>query len=94
MAEKKHKNYHTVKLLIEGNQLKEFREIFDHLPKTTVNRDLGINYNRFTRLLKSVQGFKLEELYMLAHLIGIEEKTILELAHAQYLADKAIKRKK
>lgn len=94
MAEKKHKNYHTVKLLIEGNQIKEFRQIFEHIPKTTVNRDLGINYNRFTKLLKSVQGFKLEELYTLAHLIDVDEKIILDIAHNQYMADKSAKRKK
>lgn len=92
MASERHKGYRTIKLLIEGNQLKEFREIFEHIPKTVINVDLGINYARFNRLIKQVQGFKLEELYMLARLIGVDEKVILDLAHSQYLADKKKKK--
>lgn len=94
MATKKHKGYHTIKLLVEGNQLKQFRDIFEHIPKTVVNKDLGINYTRFTDIIKNVQGFKLGELYLLAHLIGVDEKLILDLAHAQFMADKASRRKK
>lgn len=93
MATKRHKGYHTIKLLIEGESLKHFREIFEHIPKTVVNRDLGINYNRFTDIIKNVQGFKLGELYTLAHLIGVDEKIIVDLAHAQYMADRKSRKK-
>lgn len=68
--------------------------MFEHIPKTVVNKDLGINYNRFTEIRQNVQGFKLGELYALARLIGVDEKTIVDLAHAQYMADKASKRRK
>lgn len=91
MAVKRHKGYHTIKLLIEGNQLKQFRDMFEHIPKTTVNRDLGINYKRFSEISKDIKGFKLGELYTLAHLIGVDEKAVVDLAHTQYLADKVKK---
>jgi hypothetical protein len=88
MAGKKHKGYNTTKLLIEGNQIKEFRQIFDYVPKSTVYKDLGINYNRFTRAVKNIQEFKLEEIYHLSRLINVDEKVLLDLAHAQHVADK------
>jgi hypothetical protein len=94
MAGKKHKGYNTTKLLIDSNKIGEFRQIFDYVPKTTVYKDLGINYNRFTRAMKNIQEFKLEEIYHLSRLIGIDEKILLDLAHEQYIADKATKRKK
>lgn len=93
MSVKRHKGYHTIKLLIEGNQLTEFRQIFEHIPKTVINNDLGINFNRFKKLQNKVQGFKLEELYTLSHFIGVDEKLILDLAHNQYLAEKKTIRK-
>lgn len=93
MAIEKHKGYNTVKKLIEGNQLHSFQEIFEHVPKTTIYQDLGINYFRFTRIITDIKGFKLEELYHLANLIGVDEKIIIDLAHSQYLANKAKKKK-
>jgi hypothetical protein len=94
MSTKRHKGYNTIKLLIEGNKLGTLHQIFDHIPKTVVYKDLGINYTRFTNLIKRVQGFKLEELYTLSHLIGVDEKVIVDLAHAQYVADKKTIKKK
>jgi len=88
MAGKKHKGYNTTKLLIEGGQIKEFRQIFEYVPKSTVYKDLGINYNRFTRAVKNIQEFKLEEIYHLSRLINVDEKVLLDLAHAQHVADK------
>lgn len=92
MTGKRHKGYGIVKKLIEGKQINSFREIFDYIPKSSVYRDLGINYDRFNRILKQIQGFKLEELYQLANLIDVDEKTLLDLAHSQYIMDKKKKR--
>jgi hypothetical protein len=92
MAIERHKGYRTIKLLIEGGQIKELRQIFDHIPKSVVYRDLGVNYNRFIRLLKQVHGFKLEELYHLASLIEVDEKVVVDLAHAQRVTDKKKKK--
>lgn len=94
MEMKRHKSYHTVKLLIDGNQIKEFHEIFDHIPKSVVYRDLGVNYHRYKSLMKRVQGFKLEELYALAHLVDVDEMTMVNLAHAEYQAHKPSSRQR
>jgi hypothetical protein len=94
MSISKHKNYHTLKLLIEAKQLTQFGQIFDHIPPTTIYKDLGINFNRFKKLRERVQGFKLEELYSISYLIGVDEKAIVELAHNEYMAKKKTIRKK
>lgn len=88
MTIERHKGYKTIKLLIEGGQIKTFKEIFEHIPKTTVFKDLGTNYYRSGKIMKSVQEMKLAELYTLAHFIGVDEKILLDLAHAQYVAGK------
>jgi len=80
--------------VIEGNQLSHFGGIFDHIPPTLFNKDLGINYNRFKKLLGKVQGFKLEELYTISYLIGVDEKAIVDLAHNEYMAKKKTIKKK
>lgn len=88
MSTKRHKGYNTIKLLIEANKLTTFEEIFDHIPKTVVIKDLGANYNRITKAIKKVEEFKLDELFRLSFLIGVDEKAVLDLAHAQYVASK------
>jgi len=94
MSISKHKGYHTLKLLIEAKKLTQFNQIFEHIPPTVVNKDLGINYARFNKLRERVQGFKLQELYSMSYLIGVEEIAILELAHNEYMAKKKTIRKK
>lgn len=88
MEKIKHKNYDTAKLLIEGNQIKRLSDVFSHLTKSVVAKDLGINYIRFEKILKNTGGFKLDELYSLAALIGVDEKIIIELAHQDHLHTK------
>jgi hypothetical protein len=94
MSTAKNKKYHTLKLLIEANQLTHFGQIFDHIAPTVVNKDLGINFARFKKLRGRVQGFKLEELYSISYLIGVEEKAIVDLAHNEYMAKKKTIKKK
>lgn len=90
----KDKRYTIVKNQIQGGYVKTFSEIFDIIPKTVVGKDLKIHNVRFTNLITNVTRFELGDLYRIAALIDIDEKTILELAHNQYLADKKGKRKK
>ena len=93
MAGKKHKGYTTVKKLIDGKQLIDFKDMFNHVPPTAVFKDLGINHDRSKRLMKDVKGYRLEELYFLADRIGVDEKIIIDLAHAQHVADKSKKKR-
>lgn len=91
MAIERHKGYKTVNLLITAGQI-QFKDIFDHIPKSVLVKDLGINFYRINKIIRSVQEIKLAELYALARLIGVDEKVLLDLAHGQYMADKKKKR--
>jgi hypothetical protein len=87
----RHKDYATVMRLIESQKLRDFLEIFEIIPRSVINKDLGINYTRYNNLLKEVQGFKLKELYKLSRLLNVEEKVILDLAHDYYMTKKKVK---
>lgn len=91
MATERHKGYKTVNLLITAGQI-QFREIFEHIPKSVLVNDLGINFYRLNKIMRLVTEIKLDELYGLARLIGVDEKVLVDLAHAQYLADKKKKK--
>lgn len=91
MTTERHKGYKTVKLLITAGQI-QFKEIFEHIPKSVLVKDLGINFYRLEKIIRQVQKIELEEVYALARLIGVEEKVLLDLVHGQWVADK--KRKK
>jgi hypothetical protein len=90
----KDKRYTLVKNQISGGYVKTFSEIFDIIPKTVVSIDLKIHNVRFNNLLNDVSRFELGDLYRIAALIDVDEKTILDLAHTQYLSEKKTKRKK
>jgi hypothetical protein len=53
-------------------ELKSFREIFDIVPKSTVARDLGLNYGRFAKRINRPGMLTYREAYKMAKLIGIE----------------------
>jgi hypothetical protein len=43
--------YEIIRVLIEAGNIKSFAEIFRYIPKTVVYRDLGVNFNRFSRAI-------------------------------------------
>lgn len=92
MAGERHKGYKTVKLLITAGQI-SFYEIFEHIPKSVLVQDLGVNFYRLNKIMRNVQEIKLAEVYSLARLIGVDEKVLLDLAHGQYIAGKKNTRK-
>ena len=88
------RRYTTVKNLITAGYIHAFREIFETLPKSVVAKDLGMNNTRFTRLIENVDQFTLEELFLFAGFLEIENLTLMNLVLHQYLADKDKKIKK
>jgi hypothetical protein len=90
----KDRRYKTLKILIEGGHIKELRQMFDHIPKSVVSQDLGMNYERFVNKINHIELFTLKELFLIMTFIGVDEKLMLELAFSQYLADKKKKLKK
>lgn len=87
------KQYQAIKILIEAGHIQEFRQIFEHIYPTHVAKDMGIHYTRFTSMIEKVQGFKLQELYTLARLIGVPGLTLLQLVDIQHEGDKKKRRR-
>jgi hypothetical protein len=75
--------YDALKILIEAGYVSNFKEIFDHLPKSILGSDLSINNNRITRLIAHPDQFSVKELSTIASLIGIEPMLIIKLVFAQ-----------
>lgn len=76
----KDRRYQIANNLISGGFVKTFSGIFDAIPKSVVYRDLGMNYNRFTRLINNPDQFTLGELAAIAKLIGCDPKIIIDFA--------------
>jgi hypothetical protein len=70
MAKKDHR-YKTVKILIQGKFIKNFRQIFDHIPKSVVASALHTNNNRMTDLINEPGDLRVGEMYKIARLIGV-----------------------
>ena len=86
--------YKTVKILIEGGHLSEFRQIFENIPKTTVAQDMGTNYKRLVRLAEEVTQFKVEDLVTLATFFDVDKMAMFKLVSQQIDNDKKVRRKK
>jgi len=90
----KDKRYTIVKNLIAGGHIKNFRELFDAIPKTVVAHDLGINNVRFTELMDDMGRYFVKDLFKLSELIEVPEIEIMKLICNQYVSDKKTKRKR
>lgn len=86
--------YKTVKILIEGGHLSEFRQIFESIPKTIVAQDMGTNYKRLVRLADEVTQFKVDDLVTLAAFFDVDMMAIFKLVSQQINNDKKARRKK
>jgi hypothetical protein len=87
--------YILIKPMIVGGKIVSFNDIFKFIPKTVVATDLGKKVDRFTELMKRVEGFTLEELFMIAKFCDVEEAEMLKLAENEYVIGKSkIKRTK
>ncbi|MBN8852875.1 MAG: hypothetical protein BGO55_14930 [Sphingobacteriales bacterium 50-39] len=75
------RRYNIAKDLISAGKITSFHRIFEIVPKSVVYKDMGINYNRFTKLMANPDLFTLRELSTIAKLIGVDPKTIIDLAY-------------
>ncbi|PSL31725.1 hypothetical protein [Chitinophaga ginsengisoli] len=87
MAAKK-SGYETIKILIEGDHIKQFDQIFDTVSRTNMAKDLGMNYQTFVYRLNRPIAFTLEQLIAIANLIGVERRVIVDLVIKQVDAKK------
>jgi|ADGO01.1.fsa_nt_gi hypothetical protein len=79
----KDKRHKTVKILIEGGHVTQFREIFEHIPKTTVAEQLGIHFNRFNNFIDHPAEMKVSDLFLLSAYFEIEGQKMFELINNQ-----------
>lgn len=86
--------YNTVRKLILANQVKNFRDIFvdDTIPKSVIARDLGMNNDRFTKVMYNMEDFGLKHILRLAALIDIDRKILIDIILAQYDIDRQYKK--
>lgn len=87
----KDKRYKTIKILIEGNHISQFKEIFDHIPKTIVGKDLGIHFRRFNRMVVKVAEIKVKDIFQLSSFFDVDEKLLFDLVHRQLKSGKKAK---
>ena len=88
MLTKDHR-YNLIKPMIDSGDIVSFNDIFNYIPKTIVAKDLGKKVDRFTELMKRVEGFTLAELYMIAKSCNISELQIYQLAEKEYFKSKS-----
>jgi len=72
-----------------GGKIKSFNDIFKFIPKTVVATDLGKKVDRFTELMNRIEGFTLEELFMMAKFCELDESQMLKLAENEYKINKS-----
>lgn len=65
--------------MIEHDRIEDLKDIFKYIPKTVVAKDLGINNNRFSDLLKTPKNLRVYDLVRLADLCGITLRQIFDL---------------
>jgi hypothetical protein len=75
--------YDAIKLLIEAGRIQSIKDIFTFIPKTTVYKDLGINFNRFDRAITDPSIFRMQELITLAELFGVDALQFIYMAYKQ-----------
>jgi hypothetical protein len=82
MAAKKDHRYFTAKVLIESKNIKTFQEIFKHIPKSVVAKELRTNNNRMTQVIEKPAYLRIGEAQKIAKLIGVPFMVIAELIDA------------
>jgi hypothetical protein len=81
--------YDLIKPMIEGGKIVSFNDIFKFIPKTIVARDLGKKVDRFTELMRKVDGFTIGDLYKIAKYCNISETQIYQLVEKEYFKSKS-----
>jgi hypothetical protein len=81
--------YNLIKPMIESGSILSFNDIFKYIPKTIVARDLGKKVDRFSELMKKVEGFTIGEIYTIAKFCNITESQIYQLIENEYFKTKS-----
>jgi len=64
--------------MIEVGNISSFKEIFEIIPRTMVSKDMGMNYQTFTRKVAAPDLFTLRELVFMSQLFDIPGETMVK----------------
>jgi hypothetical protein len=71
----------STKMLIETGKITSFNQIFKSLKRSYLAEKIGIRYPTFKyRIEGRLSEFKMKEFFAIAHAIGVERRTIINLA--------------
>ena len=73
----------AIKNLIETGNLKELKELFIYVKKKQLHERMGINYNRFLRIIKDPKKFQYEDAYQIATIFNVTPLQISTIIHNQ-----------
>jgi len=76
----KDSRYKAIKAMLEANNFRTFKEVFDIIPRSIVATDLGIHYNRFVKRINKPEDFSLKELILFSDLVGTNPSVLFNLA--------------
>jgi hypothetical protein len=79
----KDRRYKVVRRLLDGGDIKAFREIFEYLPKSTLIRDMGQNYSTFNGKILNPHRFTLLDLFRMSEWFELEPEELLTLMKAE-----------
>ncbi|MBO9199556.1 MULTISPECIES: hypothetical protein [Niastella] len=85
--------YNTLYKLITSGQLNSLAELIEILPKTVLAHDLGMHHITFNKLIEQPGQFRLDDIYMIASLVGVENKMMLQVFYNE-TGEKKTRRKK
>lgn len=94
MAVQNKKRFEIIKIMIENGHIKEFRQIFDYIPKSIIKEELRTNNDRITRLISNVGEFRLEEILTVSELLHTDFIKTVQIACTQILNEELRKSKR
>ena len=65
------RRYNAIKSMVDDGSISTFKEIFEVIPKTLVSKDMGMNYQTFTRKVTDPELFTVREILFMANLFGV-----------------------
>lgn len=88
------KRYNAIKSMMESGHISSFKEIFEIVPKTMVSKEMGMNYQTFTRKVNAAELFTLKELQAMAKLFDIPGEMLVGRIFADLAAKSATSSRK
>ncbi len=80
----KDKRIKTVKILIGTGDITEFGQVFDHIPKTTVAKNLGYHFTRMAKMVEDVNEIRAKDIFLLSSYFEIDAKVLFDLIYNQH----------